>query len=287
MVFLKKLLEKNIWKRIFFERLTEPIHLNLLSFFIWIFGTFRAKVKFDLVLRHHNAFCILNCAQNALERGLKSVTLIEFGVASGAGLMNMAHLSSKIEKITGIKFNLVGFDLGLGMPPPKDFRDHPDLYGAGDFPMDYNSLRSKIPPETKIILGPIEETVQEFIQNLPDKTPIGYVVIDVDYYCSTVAALKVFKDKNPEKYLPLVQIYFDDIDGDRHNSYCGELLAIKNFNEDCDYRKIERYQFFKTKRVFQRAKWIDHVFQLQVLDHPTRFSAASNLEKQILKNPYI
>jgi hypothetical protein len=29
--------------------------------------------------------------------------------------------------------SVVGFDSGVGMPPPLDYRDHPDLYQQGTF----------------------------------------------------------------------------------------------------------------------------------------------------------
>ena len=29
-----------------------------------------------------------------------------------------------------------GLDTGEGMPPPRDHRDHPELYGQGWYPMD-------------------------------------------------------------------------------------------------------------------------------------------------------
>ena len=56
---LKRIAEKRIWKRIFIERLTEPFHLNCIAFFVFIFGSFRQKVAFDLVLRPYHAFAIL------------------------------------------------------------------------------------------------------------------------------------------------------------------------------------------------------------------------------------
>src|SRR5687768_10483573 len=59
MSFLKKLSQPHIWERVFYERLTEPLHLNLLSLGMMAFGSFRTRVKWDLVVRQHNAFSIL------------------------------------------------------------------------------------------------------------------------------------------------------------------------------------------------------------------------------------
>ena len=41
------------------DRLGEPLHLNLLSLVVRLFGSFRAKVAFDLVERRKYAFPLL------------------------------------------------------------------------------------------------------------------------------------------------------------------------------------------------------------------------------------
>src|SRR5688572_3833960 len=138
---LAKLRRGHVWRRVFLERLTEPLHLNLLSLFVAAFGSLRAKVDHDLLVRPHNAFAILRAAEYALGLGIRTVTLIEFGVARGAGLMNMAKIASRVTKATGVEFQLYGFDTGSGMPASTDYRDHPDLYAPGDFRMDPDALR--------------------------------------------------------------------------------------------------------------------------------------------------
>ena len=145
MSFARKLLAPYIWKRIFHERLTEPLHLNCLSLGVAAFGTFRRKVDFDLVIRPHNAYSLLKAADIAKHAGLSEITALEFGVATGAGLMNMARIAGKVESETGVRIKLVGFDTGTGMPPPLDYRDHPENYKAGDFPMDFDSFAPPSP----------------------------------------------------------------------------------------------------------------------------------------------
>src|SRR5215813_13419759 len=111
--------------RIGTERLTEPIHLNLLAFFVALFGSFRAKVNFDLIIRQQNAFPILHAADKARQAGLKRLTIVEFGVANGAGLINMCRIAASVEKTTGVGFDIYGFDTGAGMPAAIDYRHHP------------------------------------------------------------------------------------------------------------------------------------------------------------------
>jgi hypothetical protein len=286
MALHKKLWRRQSWRRIFYERLTEPLHLNVLSLFVALFGSFRRKVEYDLVLRHCHAFALLKAADQAKERGISAITVLEFGVAAGAGLMNICILAQKVSSLTGIDIQVFGFDTGKGMPPPRDYRDHPDLYHEGDFPSDLAALRTILPSNGHLILGELADTAPQFVKNtLTGRAPIGYVSVDVDYYSSTVDALKIF-DGPPQCYLPMVTIYLDDIDFESHNPFAGELLAINEFNEQHQFRKICRHEFLECSRIFRNAQWLRHMFTLHVLDHPLRQNATSR-PAHFLENPYL
>lgn len=286
MSFLKKLKHKYIWERIFFERLTEPMHLNVLSAFVWAFGSFRTKVKYDLVIRPNTAYGILKAADNAKAIGIKTVSIVEFGVAAGAGLMNMAKVAERVTKETGVNFKIYGFDTGKGMPVARDYRDHPDLYHEGDFEMNFDKLAKILPSNTKLMLGEIGDSCTKFIENLPASEPIGYIALDVDYYYSSVDALKILKGA-PEKYLPLTVMYLDDIWCERHNSACGERLAVNEFNRDHPMRLIEYHPFLETTRIFRRARWLRQMYYLHVMDHPDRTTIRKPGKKQVLENVYL
>lgn len=280
----KKLGQKYTWRKIFLDRLTEPLHLNLFSLFVLIFGNYRQKVFFDLVVRPQYAFGILNSAQIAKSLGFKKVTLIEFGVGSGAGLMNMIELARKTKKATGIDFQIVGFDTGAGMPKAKDFRDHPDLYSQGDFPMEWEKLSLALQGEAQIFIGEIKNSLEKFIAALSPDAPIGFVSLDVDYYSSAVDALNLFKVL-PQYFLPTTHIHVDDIQLEPHNSLCGELRAIKEFNASQKERILERHSFFENRRIFRNATWLKHMYQLHLLDHPTRLEPPPQPTRR-LENPY-
>ena len=285
--FLKKLKYPRIYKRIFYERLTEPVHLNILALFVALFGGFRRKVEYDLILRCQHAYSLLKAADYAKSLGFKQITVMEFGVAAGTGLMNIAKLSEHVYQETGIKINVFGFDTGKGMPKPLSYKDHPDLYQEGDFPMDIEALKANLPENTQLIIGEISETVPNFINSkLSDTAPIGFISIDVDYYSSTVDCLSILKSK-AECYLPRVLVYLDDLEDESHNSYCGELLAIKEFNNEMPSRKIEAHAFLKSYRIFRNARWIDHIFTAHVLDHPVRKEIIKNKNTAVLDNPYL
>ena len=268
------------------ERLTEPLHVNLLSAGVMLFGSFRTRVAHDLVVRPHNAYCILRAADYARTLGLSKVSLIEFGVASGAGLINMARIAESVCRVTGVSFEIYGFDTGQGLPPPTDYRDHPDLYGMGDFPMDHAGLRQILPSHAHLVLGDVAETLPKFMASLSAAAPIGYVVFDLDYYSSTRVALQLLADADPTLYLPVTLTYFDDVCLDRHNSWCGELLAIREFNDEHERRKIEPQMGLAESRIYRRAGWIRQVYSMHTLDHPARLRSSKGGITR-LQNPYL
>jgi hypothetical protein len=287
MGFLRKLTEPRILRRIFLERLTEPVHLNLLSVWVAIFGSFTQRVGFDLILRQHNAFAILNAAQRARAQGVRKITIVEFGVAAGAGLLNMCNIAERTAKETGVEIFVVGFDTGSGMPQAMGYRDHPEMYQEGDFPMDFTALKAKLPSNCELILGQLKDTIPSFIETrLNEESPIAYVVVDVDYYSSSIVALKILSAR-PEFYLPLTLIFLDDIAEDHHNPYAGELLAISEYNRSEEFRKICRHDFLECRRVFRNASWLKQIYYLHVMDHPSRTMSSNKAPQRVLQNPLL
>ena len=283
----QKLRERHIWERVARERLAEPLHLNVASLFVAAFGSLRSKIYFDLLPRQANAFALLAVADQARERGLSRVTVVEFGVANGAGLLNLASLAARITAETGVEFSIVGFDSGTGMPPPRDYRDHPEFYHEGDFPMqEPDELRRRLPASGELIVGDISETVPAFLTSLRPDAPLAYVVLDVDYYWSAVSCLKVLTGPS-ELYLPTTVLYLDDIQYSAHNRWQGELLAVGEFNDQQSMRKISPYNFLRASRLFKRPIWIEHMYTMHVLDHASRGVDQPHGAPVVLKNPYL
>ncbi len=287
MSLLRHLLQrKDIWKRLLVERATEPLHLNFASLFVALFGSTRAKILFDVLVRQHHAFGVLAAAEAAKARGLKDVTVIELGVGSGVGLQNICELAERVSKATQIAISVVGFDTGVGMPPPRDYRDHPELYQAGWFPMDQELLRSRLPKFATLILGDVRDTLPSFLDKLSTAEPIGFVTLDVDYYSSSVDALLLFLGK-PDVYLPVVQLYVDDISMYSHNPACGELLAIREFNASHGNRQIAFNRFLPHQRIFKHAEWLTHMYSVHILDHPLRTTLKREVPIVSMPNPYL
>ena len=283
---LKKLTQPHIIKRVFVERLTEPLHLNVIALAVAIGGSTRSKIAFDLITRQHLAYGLLRAADDAKQHGIMKVTAVEFGVATGAGLFNMCEIAKRVTDATGVEFAIAGFDSGTGMPPARDYRDHPEYFTAGDFPSDPEAIRRRLPPNAQLIVGDVTQTVPEFVRTLSPGAPLGFAAIDVDYYWSTKECMPVFMGA-PDCYLPVTTLYLDDLEEFGMNKWAGELLAVEEFNQEQALRKIAPMNFLRPSRVFRRAKWIDHMFSLHVFDHPIRSTIRGASKPVVLTNPYL
>lgn len=282
---LRKAREK--WPRIVYERLTEPLHLNVLSALVAVAGSYRAKIAFDLVVRQQYAFCLLKTADYARQLGLQTVTVIEFGVASGAGLMNMCEIARNVTAVSSVRFKIFGFDSGKGLPAPRDYRDHPEAFGVGSFPMlDRNALIDALPWNAQLVIGEVRDTLPAFMSALSPASPLGFVAVDVDSYSSAKQCLEVLRGPSA-CYLPMTLVYLDDIGFDSANQWVGELLAVEEFNDENRMRKIHPFAALRKQRIFKHAGWIDQVYLASMFDHVWYDAYNTATEKQVLVNPYL
>ena len=236
----------------------------------------------------HYAFGLAKASEIAIECGLPGITVIEFGVAAGRGLMNLYSICELLKRETGLEYSIVGFDSGRGMPSPVDFRDHPDLYSTGDFPMNVPLLQNNLPSNVQLLLGDVSRTVEPFLNDFSGMYPIGFISFDLDYYSSTISALEILTDSNAEKYLPRVPVYFDDISEESHNPWAGEQLAIKEFNERSGSRKLAQIEFIQNNRIFKNAWWLRQMYFMHVLDYNLKGSLGDDVSrKRTIENPYL
>ena len=210
----------------------------------------------------------------------------EFGVASGAGILNMCQIAERTRRATGIDFHVFGFDTGKGMPPAIDYRDLPEVFQEGDFPMDFDKLLRSLPDFARLVIGDIEETIPSFLTSLTSDAPVGFVAIDTDYYSSTKKALRVLNGE-ASIYLPVLPIYLDDIAVDGSNPWTGELLAVNEFNRESKLRKIAPFSLLRSKRIFKNTQWIDRMYAAHIHDHPLRSPAIRRAKQYILANEYL
>jgi hypothetical protein len=218
--------------------------------------------------RANYTWSLLHAGDVARTLGIPRITAIELGVAGGNGLVALEAAADAVVEHLGVGVDVVGFDHGTGLPPPEDYRDAPYLMEAGQFPMDEASLRARL-RHASLHLGLVRDTVGPFLAS--DPAPIGFVAFDLDYYSSTMDALRVF-DAPPERFLPRVLCYFDDILGYPWGESNGPRLAIRHFNEAHEHRVLDflpglRYS---TPPEEFHARWVESMYVAHVLDHPRR-----------------
>lgn len=229
------------------------------------FFSYKFKLSRNLVPRPNYAYCVYHGAQLAKRLGYGRISVIEFGVAGGSGLLNLEFHAEQISRLYGIKIDVYGFDTGEGLPSPADYRDLPFAWKKGFYQMDYNELQKRL-RFAKLIIGDIRETISRFLSDY-NPAPIAAVLWDFDYYSSTIAALRLF-DADDEYLLPRIFNYFDDIVGsdvELHGDYIGERLAINEFNTLHDHRKFcPVYHLICSKNI---EAWYHQIFVLHHFRH--------------------
>lgn len=265
------------------ETIKRKLWNRLLGEDSWIdrHGTFRDRERFGLIRRPNYIYGMLRAADCAKYFGKTRVTAIEFGVASGAGLLNMADLAQLIQVETGVEFRIVGFDTGRGLPQVQGYRDHPEIWNPGDFAMeDREALSRKLAGRAEIIWGDIADTIDVFTSAIDPEAPVGFVSIDVDIYSATKSALRCLTGRS-EQYLPAVSMYFDDVGFFFANEWCGELAAIAEFNVEHEMRKIGSDRSLPGHRPKKADGWYSAMYVCHVLDHKARQETVSRSELTI------
>lgn len=230
-------------------------------------GSVPDRVRFGIWDRPHYAFGVNFAAKLAQQLGLSAISVIEFGVAGRRGLLALEHIADLIGRYYGIKIKVFGSDAAVGLPKPVDYRDLPHVWATGDYVMDVEALRSRL-KFAELVLGDVNDTILVFLEN-EGTPPIGFVGFDLDYYSSTAAALKIF-DGAADSCLPRVCCYFDDIvwpEEACHNDFVGEYLAINEYNQQHDSRKIYKLRNLRWMQP-PAAEWHEEIFIHHDFTHP-------------------
>jgi hypothetical protein len=93
-----------------------------------------------------------------------------------------------VEQETGIKIEIFGFDMGTGLPPPRDYRDLPYLWQSGYYRMEKARLEERL-QRSKLWLGPVTESVTGFLETFGSNPPppVGFISFDLDYYIARLS----------------------------------------------------------------------------------------------------
>src|SRR5262245_40489126 len=97
---------------------------------------YETRIKYSAINRPQYGYCVLQGAKLAHRLGHREISVIEFGVAGGNGLLNLEMHAAEISKLVGVDVRIFGFDTGGGLPPPADYRDLPYQWEQGFFAMD-------------------------------------------------------------------------------------------------------------------------------------------------------
>jgi hypothetical protein len=220
----------------------------------------KTRALWDLSRRPAYLLGLVTAAEQARSENVREISVIEFGVAGGEGLIALQSEAAAVQRETGVGIKVYGFDAGAhGLPAfVGDYRDHPDAWKPGDFAMDVPALRSRLAPSTTLILGNVRETVLTFFTDF-DPPPIGFVSFDMDLYSSTRDALRLFclPEKRMLRHVPL---YFDDVASLFNHKFAGELLAIDEFNAGCRSVKIDKWHGVKKRRPFPERSFLERLY---------------------------
>jgi hypothetical protein len=212
------------------------------------------------------AWGVLQGAALAKVLGMERISVIEFGVAGGAGLLALERIAEHCQELVDIGIEVYGFDTGTGLPKPSDYRDCPNFWREGQYPVDPDRLQKRL-RRACLKLGSVQDTVPTFIDAEPP--PVAFVSFDLDLYTSTRDALRLFKAEY-DLLLPRIISYFDDIIGTTVSDYTGERLAISEFNTTHTMRKLSPIyglQHYVTPQ-YKGWTWPEKMYFAHFFDHP-------------------
>ena len=208
---------------------------------------------------------VVHGAHLASALGIQRISVIELGVAGGNGLLALQHIAEQCEKLFSLDIEVYGFDTGVGLPPPQDYRDTPNLESAGYYPMDLEKLQPRL-KKAQLFLGSVADTVPQFLAS--NRPPIAFLAFDLDLYSSTMQAFQLL-EALPSLLLPRIQCYFDDIFAYTYGDCNGELLAIAEFNAAHKLRKIAKLhglRYYMPKQ-YADAPWAEQFYLAHIFDH--------------------
>ena len=230
-------------------------------------GSVDTRVRYGIWSRPHYAYGVYSAAQLAKKLALPGISVIEFGVAGGRGLLALEEIARAVSSDTGVEVATFGFDAASGMPEPADYRDLPHVWAKGFYRMDEAKLRQKL-SGAELVIGDVGETIPSWLQT-PDRLPLGFIAFDLDYYSSTMKAFRILECPAALR-LPRVYCYFDDIiwpERACHNEFIGELRAIGDFNRAHETAKLCPIHMLRYMRP-EIAAWHEQMYVMHDFDHP-------------------
>ena len=242
----------------------EPIEFD--NSYKWLWTSMEILMRDPVASkRPHYVWGVLQGAALGKVLGHTRVSVMEIGVAGGAGLLAMERAAELCEPLVGIGLDVYGFDTGMGLPKPQDYRDMPYKWSEGYYPCDVAELRKRL-RRAELRIGLLGQTMPAFVQSRP--SPVAFIGFDTGMYTSTKDAMCLF-DAEHDMLIPRLPCAFRSAIGKDVSEYGAELLAISEFNAAHHTRKLSAIRgllFFIPPQF--RWWWVDMMFSLHVFDHP-------------------
>ena len=246
----------------------------------WMQYAYR-KLKQDPVCTRRPQYIwgVLQGAALSKVLGIEHISVIEFGVAGGGGLIALERAAELTEEMVGIKIDVYGFDTGTGNPKVIDYRDVPFRWSEGCWPMEKEKLEKQL-HRAKLVLGHTKDTIPEFIRG--KQAPVAFAAFDLTMYSSTAEALKLFEAEYG-LLLPRTFCMFRSLVGKCGDlcEYIGERLAIHEFNGKNTMRKLchmDGLRYWIPNGVGEL--WPEFFYCLHIFDHPL-YGRPSSLRQSV------
>ena len=254
-----------------------PLRVQIAKIFIAInpLMKYSTRVKWDAVSRPAYSYGMLNAAKLSKSLGIDKISVLEFGTASGAGLLEMEKIAKLIHRETGVRIEVYGFDLMSGLPHTSDFKDQVYFWPPGLFNVISKKYTKKL-KNSKIVIGDVSITTQSFIE-IYNPAKIGFISFDLDYYSSTKAALNIF-NFDYAHYLPRVECYMDDTGSFEllsASTHTGVLAAISEFNAKSENTKVLIKEDVGRLRKLP-GNWFKAMYVAHFFDHENYNSSVFN-----------
>ncbi len=249
------------------KTLLAPSELIFRAWKAFPVGSYELRLRYDVFPRPWYAYCMYQAARLAAALSIDRISIIEFGVAGGNGLLAVERLAGEIEQIFPVTIETYGFDTGRGLPSPLDYRDCPSIWREGFFEMDVAALESRL-KRSRLVLGDVRDTVPKFLAD--DHARVGAILVDLDYYSSTASALRLLQGSY-ERLLPRVFCYMDDVFSSDFGILCdgvGQLLAIREYNASANDRQLAPIAGFTHSRL-RSAPWNEKIYVHHAFHHPS------------------
>ena len=111
-------------------------------------GSPELRTRFDIWSHPAYAYGVWRAVDLARSLGLDGITVAEFGVAGGSGLVALENIADAMATHFGVDIEVLGFDTGTGNPAPADFRDLPYVWAEGFYRMAFAGCASARGRET-------------------------------------------------------------------------------------------------------------------------------------------